>query len=199
MSKSSATHYAILNIPFTSSALRRTDVKTAYHRALLRHHPDKTKIDSYSIDQITTAYHVLSNPALRTEYDLSLRLDSSLGSPGSTDDADGGGVASDINDAFRTGLEVFDLEDMTQIDDDDAPACTDRHQPGDRGTEANNNDREEEESKSIRWYHPCRCGDPSGFLLSEEDLLSEAEHGEVIIGCEGCSLWAKILFAVEES
>lgn len=169
-------------------------MKTAYHRALLRHHPDKCSIDSYTVDQITTAYRVLSDPRLRTEYDLSLRLNASLGGPAPRTDGDSGETADDINDVFRTGLEIFDLEDMTEIGEADTSNLDDERHAEDRDVESN-----KEVSKSTWWYHPCRCGDSSGFRLSEEDLLSEAKNGEVIIGCEGCSLWAKVLFAVEDS
>jgi hypothetical protein len=48
------------------------------------------------------------------------------------------------------------------------------------------------------WYRGCRCGDERGFMVTEMDLEKEAEHGEVVIGCRGCSLWMKILFAMEE-
>jgi diphthamide biosynthesis protein 4 len=182
--------YEILSLPFmassTGTVLSKQQIKLAYHKALLKHHPDKAgavakdaglngsttspststsnhlfrSTDSppqpYTIDQITTAYKTLSDPFLRAEYDRSLRLDRVK-------------VAEKSGDVFHTGLEVVDLEDL---------AC-DEGEDGDC------------------WYRGCRCGDERGFLVSEEDLERESEHGEIVIGCRGCSLWLKILFAVE--
>ncbi|EYE92254.1 uncharacterized protein EURHEDRAFT_380343 [Aspergillus ruber CBS 135680] len=171
-------YYTILNIPFTSSATLTTQqLKLAYHRALLRHHPDKTNTkeadlastpdhhdepttNTYTIDQITTAYKTLSSPTLRTEYDRALRLDRAK-----TVDREKNGTV------FHTGLEVVDLEDLVEDDND------------------NNGEGV--------WYRGCRCGDERGFMITEGDLEREIEGGEVVVGCRGCSLYMKVLFAVE--
>ena len=49
-----------------------------------------------------------------------------------------------------------------------------------------------------RWSRECRCGDKTGFIVSEAELEKNAEDGELIIGCKGCSLWLRVLFEVEE-
>ncbi|CAG7922725.1 unnamed protein product [Penicillium olsonii] len=176
--------YEILSLPFaasTSTAPSKQQIKLAYHKALLKHHPDKaggiakdtalksTAVPStnanggssgpYTIDQITTAYKTISDPVLRAEYDRTLRLDRLK-------------VAEreKTADVFHTGLEVVDLEDL---------AC-------------------DEGAGGDVWYRGCRCGDERGFSVTEDDLEREAEHGELVIGCRGCSLWLKILFAVED-
>ncbi|KAJ5094258.1 Heat shock protein DnaJ N-terminal [Penicillium angulare] len=182
-------YYQILNIPFTSSSatLSKQQIKLAYHKALLKHHPDKAATvtqDSgiqgstfassnassstsnndartYTIDEITTAYKTLLDPQLRAEYDRTLRLDRQK-------------AAEKTGDVFHTGLEIVDLEDL---------ACDE----GDPTTDL------------AVWYRGCRCGDDRGFLVTEDDLEREAEHGEIVIGCRGCSLWLKILFAVEDA
>ncbi|KAI5292313.1 hypothetical protein KEM52_006453, partial [Ascosphaera acerosa] len=203
-----ASHYAVLGLPGPAAGqpriLNRSDLKAAYHRALLRHHPDKaafgtsakpsatvqsgpnslasangTRADkkaSYSIDQITTAYKVLSDPASRAEYDRRLRLGGAatttatgLSGP-SAGDGDGDG---DGDGAFHIGMELYDLDDMT-LEEGAGPAGTDL------------------------WWHACRCGEARGFAVSEHDLEREAEWGEVVVGCRGCSLWAKVTFAVGE-
>ncbi|GLB03080.1 diphthamide biosynthesis protein 4 [Aspergillus tubingensis] len=182
-------HYEVLNLPFTETptALSKQQLKAAYHKALLKHHPDKapgaiakdvqtsststsslTTSDTnsshtthrYTIDEITTAYKTLSDPYLRAEYDRSLRLDRAR-------------VAEreKTGTVFHTGLEVVDLEDL---------AC------------------DESDADAALWYRGCRCGDERGFLVTEQDLEREAEHGEIVVGCRGCSLWMKVLFAVED-
>ena len=48
------------------------------------------------------------------------------------------------------------------------------------------------------WYRICRCGDDRGFLIREQDLEEAEDDGEICVGCRGCSLWLKVLFAVVE-
>lgn len=168
-------HYTILNLPFTESPIPKQQLKLAYHRALLRHHPDKTaatpdtanKPDEnknearYTVDAITTAYKTLSTPSLRSEYNRTLRLDR-LKHPDR--------AKTDADEVFHTGLETVDLEDLTE------------HTTAD---------------DEMSWSRACRCGDEGGFLVTEADLDREADHGEVVVGCRGCSLYMRVLFAVE--
>ncbi|PYH40496.1 diphthamide biosynthesis protein 4 [Aspergillus saccharolyticus JOP 1030-1] len=180
-------YYEILSVRFTSAPISKQELKSAYHRALLKHHPDKAAASAgaaaqdapasllasdthgsqparaYTIDEITAAYKVLSDPSLRAEYDRTLRLDRARAA--GLEKARGNGVL------FHTGLEVVDLEDLS---------C------------------EEGEDGEDFWYRGCRCGDERGFLLTERDLEKEAENGEIVVGCRGCSLWMKVLFAVED-
>lgn len=100
-----ATHYEVLNL---TPALLDTQsdptplIKRAYHRALLRNHPDKATTTSshiFTIDQITTALNVLSSPTTRSAYDATLRVSRRIG--------------TDARDAtFQTGVENVDLDDL---------------------------------------------------------------------------------------
>lgn len=173
-------YYSILNIPSSSTGnlpiISKQQLKNAYHKALLKHHPDKSspspsptpapggrEYNTYTIDDITNAYKVLSDPELRAEYDrdLILQRKSFTKVAGKSDDV-----------SFHTGLEIVDLEDMIEQDD--------------------------ETTGSSSWYRGCRCGDEKGFIVTEDELEAEAHHGEILVGCRGCSLWIKVLFAVEE-
>lgn len=106
-----ATHYQVLNLsPSILSTQHNpsTLIKQAYHRALLQNHPDKAQsAQVYAIDQITTAYNVLSSPAQRSAYDASLKLQSN---------ADG----QSFGTSFQTGVENIDLDDL---DFDEKDAC----------------------------------------------------------------------------
>ena len=168
-------HYETLNLPFPIASLTPQQLKLAYHKALLKHHPDKAasntgipsppqshtspnasaEIHPYTIDQITTAYKTLSDPVLRKDYDKTLRE-----------------IRTEEKKtvAFHTGLEAVDLEDFE---------CEER----DTG------------SGGDVWFRSCRCGEERGFVIWEEDLENEIETGEVVVGCRGCSLWVKVLFA----
>jgi diphthamide biosynthesis protein 4 len=81
------------------------ELKRGYKRALLSHHPDKQSGSSMksliTVDMIALAFHTLSNPEKRAEYDRELKnrrstqLDISRGTESCT------------------GLDVIDLGDLT--------------------------------------------------------------------------------------
>lgn len=160
-------HYQVLSLSPPAQAGRNItarDIKLAYRRSLLHHHPDKSRStatratnsdrSNSTIDAITLAYKVLSDATARSEYDRSLCLLKSNSSANS--------------EMPRPGLETADLDDL---DYDDLQHV---------------------------WYRSCRCGNGKGFLLTEQELEREVEHGEVITGCRGCSLWLRIVFEVAD-
>lgn len=72
-------HYEVLALPPSNThapASSQVEIKFAYHRALLNHHPDKmhptTSHVRYTIDEITTAYRILGDRTTRGSYDQSL-------------------------------------------------------------------------------------------------------------------------------
>lgn len=160
-------HYQVLSLSPPSQTGRDVtaqDIKLAYRRSLLHHHPDKSKstapkatnsdLSNQSIDAITMAYKVLSDATARSEYDRILRL-----------------RTSNHNAAVekpRPGLETADLDDLDY------------------------------DQVQHVWYRRCRCGNGKGFLLTEQDLEREAEHGEVVTECPGCSLCLKVVFEVAD-
>lgn len=169
------THYEILSLPQTLLDNSKDDqistiIKQAYHRALLRHHPDKKPTTSttstttvtppiYTIDQITSAHTTLSSPRLRREYNAHLAT-----LPATTNST------SSTPSAFQTGIETLDLDDLAF----------------------------EETTTSTTWFKPCRCGNKRGFVFGEADLEEAGELGELIVGCQDCSLWLRVCFAVVE-
>lgn len=178
------THYEILALPRSlledASPEQTTQiVKRAYHRALLRHHPDKAVAPlsspssapprqqapsggpeaAYSIDQIITAYTILSTPSTKKSYDQSLQTSNNLGDK-----------TNDPDTTFQTGIETIDLDDLSTAD----------------------------ETSSSWWWKSCRCGNPQGFRFGEADLEEAGDLGELIVGCQDCSLWLRVHFAVVE-
>jgi diphthamide biosynthesis protein 4 len=110
--------YTILSLPSSKrngQPISAAELRQAYKRALLRYHPDKTAgskqngvsglkngEDVPTIDLITEAVRVLSDPALKKSYDLSLL--SSNGSDSSHPEEE--------SLTRHTGLETLDLEDL---------------------------------------------------------------------------------------
>ena len=92
---SSPDAYTVLSLPSSSQSylLSISIIKEAYRKALLFHHPDKrsgineldSKFDNlYTIDDITEAYRILSNPKLRVQLDR--KLLTKLSKPGPSRD-----------------------------------------------------------------------------------------------------------------
>lgn len=68
------THYEILGVKQTASP---EDVKRAFRRRAMRHHPDRNPNDPKAhakFNRISEAYEVLSDPGRRQIYDLGLAL-----------------------------------------------------------------------------------------------------------------------------
>lgn len=203
MTKSHLTHdhYETLSLPFsgTTTSLSKQQLKIAYHKALLKHHPDKASSvakdtnlpqpapqsqhhpDTNNRSTSGASAHTRAHPytidqittAYKTLSDPQLRAeyDRELRL-----DRAKAAQREKTGTVFHTGLEVVDLEDL---------GC-------DEGGGGGGEDQ-------AVWYRGCRCGDEKGFLVTEDELEREAEHGEIVIGCRGCSLWMKVLFAVDES
>lgn len=102
---SGTNYYQLLNLP-SKSALSQENLKQAYRKALLAHHPDKRSPNPASkvitIDDVALAYKTLSDLQLRAEYDAWLE---SVGDKNIDQ-----GPAS--NKPRHTGLETVDLDDL---------------------------------------------------------------------------------------
>lgn len=161
-------HYEVLSLTVVSSkgeAHTLSDIKSAYHRALLAHHPDKSLPSSsttpkYTIDEITQAYRILSDPTSRSSFDRQLRLHTNPTT--FTKHCVAGISLTDVTS------ETVDLDDLTY----------DEHQR--------------------MWFRECRCGQSKGYVVTETHLEHRAADGETIVGCAGCSLWLRVLFAIVE-
>jgi hypothetical protein len=183
------THYEVLQIPKSIIEDSNKDqipkiIKQAYHRALLRHHPDKTNTPNRTgkattnhtssssssppptVDQITRAYTTLSIPAERTAYDRHLALTRNRTALSSSSGS------RDTGATFQTGIETVDLDDLDYTED--------------------------AELTTTRWHRGCRCGNEQGFAFGEDDLEEAGDLGELVVGCQDCSLWLRVCFAVVE-
>ena len=76
--------------------------------------------------------------------------------------------SSAYNKSFHTGLETVDLDDLSYGESE--------------GT----------------WSRSCRCGNDRAYIIREEELEKNIEYGEIVTGCQGCSLWLRVTFAVAE-
>ncbi|KAF2033768.1 hypothetical protein EK21DRAFT_16390, partial [Setomelanomma holmii] len=122
---------------------------------------------SYTVDEVKEAYTVLVDPKQKAEYDNWL-----LRNPGVVrSEARQHGVDEPSSD-FVLGLDVLDLNKIM--------------------------DNNEEVEGQMEWTRSCRCGAEKGFKILEEELEDAEKRGEkeVLVGCEGCSLWVRVGFEV---
>lgn len=175
--------YSSSSASFTSpsdQATRSALVRRAYRRALLQHHPDKqmrtgaSPASVFTVDDIKAAYTALGGEG---------------GATGSAPVPAAGALesASAALETTATGLEIVDLDEL----------------PYDEATQT--------------WYRACRCGNPRGYTFGERDLEEELDAeameellmgsgsgnhattipaGELLVGCQDCSLWLCVHFAV---
>jgi diphthamide biosynthesis protein 4 len=157
--------YAVLDISESSSP---TEIKQAYHRALLKFHPDKRhrsssvpiaehiqpasdglspvsspisgagSLEQREIHVLKQAYDVLSDATTRAAYDASL--------------------ASRKKSGPRPA-EVVSLQEFTEEED--------------HGSDGHHN--------QVRWRYPCRCG--GAYVIDENEM----ETGQHLVGCWSCS------------
>ena len=164
-------YYQVLGLESVQHASRLPpqDVKAAYKRALLHYHPDKNCFGS------TDRSHYPPEKLSVAVDDVALAY-KVLSEPRLRFEYDrwlltkrlGENPGSTIEKPLHTGLESVDLVDVSY------------------------------DSETSTWRRGCRCGDEQGFIVSEVELEKNTEEGELIVGCNGCSLWLRVLFGVEE-
>ncbi|KAL1304875.1 hypothetical protein AAFC00_003798 [Neodothiora populina] len=98
-------HYETLDLARRQfdASLTAPEVKQAYRRALLQHHPDKAvepqAEQQQTVDAITLAYKTLAEPAAKAAYDRELRLSQAARDKGT-------------DKISYTGLVIVDLDDL---------------------------------------------------------------------------------------
>ncbi len=184
MPSTSRTHYNVLNLS-QKSDLTFEEVKQAYHHTLLTHHPDKVKQDfalgkaitsnattatkpTSSIDEIVSAYTVLSDPAKRTVYDRTLKVQLATLAHHS------------LNTSGHAGLESHDLDDLTYSEDGQTGRGT-----WSRGCRCGS------EQGYVVTGEDLETADRS----YEHNEYNGAR--EILVACRGCSLLLRISFLVD--
>ncbi|KAG6014015.1 hypothetical protein E4U43_007000 [Claviceps pusilla] len=181
------THYTILGLSPSIlddhlSALPL--LKKAYHRALLRHHPDKQRqsssLSSYSSSSTAAAAAAdhaacaapgsIASSDVYTVDQIAMAF-AVLSSPAQRAEYDARlrqsqALGGSAGPKFHTGVENVDLDDLAF------------------------------DEETERWYRSCRCGNDRGYLFGEDDLIEVEDEGALLVGCQDCSLWLRVHFAV---
>jgi diphthamide biosynthesis protein 4 len=152
------------------------EIKKAYRNALLTAHPDKVQASKESAKKKSTSGKTLKN--LYTIDDVKEAF-AVLGDKQKRAEYDrwiaaqpaqpSDTASGGLSADFVLGLDLLDLSDFISVDE-------------------------------MEWTRTCRCGADRAFKIREEELEEAERRGEkeVLVGCEGCSLWLRVGFDVEE-
>lgn len=169
------THYDVLQLPRHGDwpRLSKEDIRAAYRGALLLHHPDKARQRKAAkpLNGSYTPAYSIDEIVLAYEVLVDPKRRAEYDAALDRGDTSLGWMKEEKDSGGKgshIGVEVYDLEDLNY-----------------------------DEDKSI-WIKSCRCGDEQGYILTESDLDNESSHGEIYVGCRGCSLFVMVLFAVDE-
>jgi len=221
-------YYAILGLEtpnsLSSTSLSQQTLRKAYKAALLSAHPDKatsaqraqiqttgrTDEKAWTVDDVKEALAVLSDGERRHDFDRWVVGNAQARTGLGTASATATGAAADEED-FVLGLELLDLSDFEAglpgfVRLASAPGSPAEEAEGsvspERGTDAETEaERDGEDGgQQMEWTRACRCGAEKGFRILEKELEDAEERGEreVLVGCEGCSLWVRVEFDIEE-
>lgn len=166
----SVNYYQVLGLspfhPRNHQHISRETIKAAYHRTLLLHHPDKALAKSPNIP-IQSRVHNL--PALTV-------------------------------DRIVTAYQVLSDSDQKRLYDHQLLRETLHYnlnkQSETKAAVSETVDLEDliYSEQLTAWQRPCRCGANPAFQVTEQQLESEAQTGEVLVDCQGCSLRIRVLF-----
>lgn len=162
--ESQPTYYQLLQIPRNNQPINPESLKVAYRRALLIHHPDK----KCSSRQTSTS------PAKQLDYAYSV---------------------DQITNAYKTlSCAATRAEYDKRLQDDSKRLNSKSHDTHHAGIETFDLEELKYNEETNTWSRRCRCGEETGYDLTESDLEKETQHGEVYIACKGCSLSIRVLF-----
>jgi len=210
--------YTILDLPWTGprTGFTQRQLKAAYHRALLRHHPDKIQV-SRTTGTSSSTPETDSRSNVHGERTQNLPDHDSLPQQHPqrrlyTIDQIALAYRTLSDEKLRREYDrcIFSLEHFRCGQD-----CDDDHN-GPSGAlgldvidlgdfscvegglfpsmDCGRFGDWEEERGLVYWYRGCRCGDEKGYLITEDELEENVDGGEIVVGCRGCSLWVRVLF-----
>lgn len=173
-------HYDVLGVSKTAS---KDDVRAAFRRLILVHHPDRASNGSSNIaDKLNEAYTVLMNPASRSQYDAEL--------------AQKLGVSERSRNIYArmSHVSAF-LPSLFAAESSSSSSTSSRSAISSSVSLADFSERQLAGSEDSATYtYPSRCG--SSFSVSAEEL--EAGDGDLVLHCDGCTERIRVLYAVAE-
>ncbi|KAI1300301.1 hypothetical protein F5Y03DRAFT_231798 [Xylaria venustula] len=180
------------------SAAQQKAVKQAYHKALLKHHPDKNPQDSPTTSSSPQSPH----PSSKTQ------SKASGGKPSSSSSSVPKSQLTYTVDQIQHAYSV--LSDGRQRREYDrqllltsqqhssfSSSSEQKHSVSTRfhtGVETVDLDDLGFDERSGVYHGSCRCGNARGFQFTEAELEEYEEDLVLMVQCLDCSLWMRVLF-----
>ncbi|KAI1200576.1 hypothetical protein F5X97DRAFT_83171 [Nemania serpens] len=210
------TLYEILSLPpqrleGQASAAQHKVVKQAYHKALLKHHPDKTPRDPPTTPP-------QSQPQPKSSSGKSSSGASSVPKSLLTYTVDqiqhAYSVLSDarqrreydrqllLTTASSTLFTSSSTSSSSTSSSSTPPTAQQRHSVSTRfhtGVETVDLDDLGFDERTGVYFGPCRCGNERGFQFTEAQLEEYEDDLVLMVQCLDCSLWMRVLFDAAEA
>ncbi|KAI1208723.1 uncharacterized protein F4807DRAFT_461264 [Annulohypoxylon truncatum] len=181
------------------AAQQQKIVKQAYHRALLKHHPDKAASGppaSSSSPSSPSASASSPNPSGGSKSKSSPKAHAKQGSHSQPR------IAYTVDQIQHAYAVLSDAKQRREYDRLLRASPAQRHQQTQSsfqtGVETVDLDDVSFDEQTGVYYRPCRCGNARGYAFTEENLEEFEEDGVLMVECLDCSLWVRVLFAAAE-
>ncbi|KAI2640611.1 hypothetical protein GGS26DRAFT_168730 [Hypomontagnella submonticulosa] len=170
------------------AAQQQKIVKQAYHRALLKHHPDKAASGNTPRDDKS------SSPSPSTSKSKSDSKQPSQSQPR---------ILYTVDQIQHAYSVLSDRKQRAEYDRalKTAPSQRQQHSASfsfQTGVETLDLDDLDFDERKGLYYRSCRCGNARGYAFTEENLEEFEDDGVLMVECRDCSLWIRVLFAAAE-
>ncbi|KAI1497370.1 hypothetical protein F5X99DRAFT_26313 [Biscogniauxia marginata] len=179
-------------------------VKQAYHRALLRHHPDKkispiSPSSSSSSSASASASTSKPNPSPSSSPSSQSKSKSkSKSSDSSSSSSKNGGIIFTVDQIQQAYGVLSDRKQRAEYDQSlrhQRVAAASPSSSFRTGVETVDLDDLGFDERTGVYHRGCRCGNARGYAFTEEDLDEFEDDGVLMVECLDCSLWLRVLFA----
>ncbi|KAI1114367.1 hypothetical protein F5Y14DRAFT_174886 [Nemania sp. NC0429] len=210
------TLYEILSLPpqrleGQASSAQQKAIKQAYHKALLKHHPDKNPRDPLTTTTTTPPQPKSRSGKSTTTPSSSSSVPKSLLTYTVDQIQHAYNVLSDAQQRrdydrqllLTTSSSSLFASSSSSSSPSTHPTAQQRHSVSTRfhtGVETVDLDDLGYDERTGVYFGSCRCGNERGFQFTEEQLEEYEDDLVLMVQCLDCSLWMRVLFdAAEES
>ncbi|KAL6163957.1 hypothetical protein ACJQWK_09635 [Exserohilum turcicum] len=197
------------------------DIKEAY--TILADAKTRADYDTWFLHNYNDNYNDNYNHNHNHNHNRRQRHGDTLGccrrNSGGHEDDDDDDDAHTLSSDFILGLEVLDLSEFRVVEQDrevmehasvsasnsdsdseSEPESLSSFFASERRGKREKEEKQKQQQQQTRWTRECRCGTHAGFSILEQQLEDALQRGrnEVLVGCQGCSLWVRVGFEVEE-
>ncbi|KAI1808370.1 hypothetical protein F4811DRAFT_549105 [Daldinia bambusicola] len=179
------------------AAQQQKIVKQAYHRALLKHHPDKASSGSGSNSNGDSSSS--SSKRQGSHPSASAAAAAAASAPRLTYTVDQIQHAyAVLSDRKRRGEYDRALRTLPPSSSSSSSSSRGGATSFQTGVETVDLDDLGFDERTGVYYRGCRCGNARGYAFTEANLEEFEDDGVLMVECLDCSLWIRVLFAAAE-